>query len=159
MSDKRLTTCLWFDGQAEDAAKFYGTVFKDFKLGPTSYYNDAGPGPAGSVITVEFEINGQRFVGLNGGPEFKFNEAISFQIPCENQDEVDYYWTTLTADGGQEGPCGWLRDKFGVAWQVVPERLLELINDPDPAKATRATKAMYAMHKIDIAAVEKAYAG
>jgi predicted 3-demethylubiquinone-9 3-methyltransferase (glyoxalase superfamily) len=158
MTDKAFTTCLWFDTQAEEAANFYLSVFKDSKLGRIGRYTDAGPRPAGSVMVVEFELNGQKFVGLNGGPEFTFNESISFQIPCTNQDEVDYYWNKLT-EGGQEGPCGWLKDKYGVSWQVVPTTVIDLISDPDPEKATRATKAMFTMNKLDIAAIQKAHAG
>jgi predicted 3-demethylubiquinone-9 3-methyltransferase (glyoxalase superfamily) len=159
MTDHRLTTCLWFDGNAEEAANFYTSVFTDAKIGRIGRYTEAGPGPAGSVLAIEFELNGQKFVGLNGGPQFKFDEAISFQIPCENQDEVDYYWNTLTADGGQEAECGWLKDKFGVSWQVVPTRIIDLISDPDPVRAARTSAAMYTMKKLDIAALEKAYTG
>jgi predicted 3-demethylubiquinone-9 3-methyltransferase (glyoxalase superfamily) len=159
MCDKTFTTCLWFDGNGEDAANFYTTVFKDSKLGRINRYTDAMPAAAGSVLTVEFELNGQKFIALNGGPAFKFTEAISFQIPCENQEEVDYYWEKLTAGGGEESDCGWVKDKFGLSWQVVPTRLLELVSDPDPVKATRATQAMLSMKKLDIAALERAYAG
>ena len=158
MTSRPFTTCLWFDTQAEEAASFYTSIFKNSKLGQVAYYGEAGPRPAGSVMTVEFEVNGQQFVGLNGGPEFKFNEAISFQIHCADQEEVDYHWNRLT-DGGEEGPCGWLKDKYGVSWQVVPDALIELISDSDPEKARRATEAMFAMRKIDIAALQKAYAG
>jgi predicted 3-demethylubiquinone-9 3-methyltransferase (glyoxalase superfamily) len=158
MTSRPFTTCLWFDTQAEEAASFYTSIFKNSKLGQVAYYGEAGPRPAGSVMTVEFEVNGQQFVGLNGGPEFKFNEAISFQIHCADQEEVDYHWNRLT-DGGEEGPCGWLKDKYGVSWQVVPDALIELISDSDPEKARRATEAMFAMRKIDIAAVERAHAG
>ncbi|GAB2988611.1 VOC family protein [Amycolatopsis acidiphila] len=159
MTDKAFITSLWFDGNGEEAARFYTSVFKDSKMGRTARYTEAGPGPAGAVITVEFELHGQKFVAINGGPEFKFDEAISFQIPCENQEEVDYYWGTLTADGGQESQCGWLKDKFGLSWQVVPTRLTELLSDADSAKAARATKAMLSMKKLDIAALEKASEG
>jgi predicted 3-demethylubiquinone-9 3-methyltransferase (glyoxalase superfamily) len=156
-----LTTCLWFDTQAEEAAQFYASVFPDSKVGKLTRYHADDPmaaqiGRDGSVMTVEFEILGQKFVGLNGGPEFRFNEAVSFQIPCADQDEVDTYWSKLTADGGEEGPCGWLKDKFGVSWQVVPNVLIELTTDPDPARALRATQAMYQMKKIDIAALQAA---
>ncbi|GHF62389.1 putative 3-demethylubiquinone-9 3-methyltransferase (glyoxalase superfamily) [Amycolatopsis bartoniae] len=159
MTDNRLTTCLWFDGRAEDAANFYVTVFDNASIGQVARYPGTGGGPAGSVMTVEFEINGQKFVGLNGGPQFKFTEAVSFQIPCETQEEVDYYWDRLTADGGEEGPCGWVKDKFGLSWQVVPNRLLELTTGPDAEQAARAFEAMMSMHKLDIAALEKAAAG
>lgn len=156
MTSKPFTTCLWFDTQAEEAANFYVSVFKDGKLGNIARYNDATPERAGEVITVEFEINGQHFMGLNGGPQFTFDEAISFQIYCADQEEVDYYWNTLLAGGGQESQCGWLKDRFGLSWQVVPDRLIELLSGSDTERAVRATKAMYAMRKIDIAAIEKA---
>jgi Uncharacterized protein conserved in bacteria len=152
------TTCLWFDGQAEEAAEHYTSIFKNSKRGNVARYTEAGPGPAGSVMVAEFELNGQKFVALNGGPEFTFNESVSFQIRCADQDEVDYHWTRLT-EGGEEGPCGWLKDKFGVSWQVVPEVLLQWISDPDPAKAARTTEAMMAMKKFDIAALQKAHEG
>ncbi|MEU8891193.1 VOC family protein [Streptomyces sp. NPDC048442] len=153
------TTCLWFDDKAEEAVDFYLSVFKDGSRGRTLRYNEAGPGVAGSVVTVEFEINGQRFVALNGGPMFRFSEAVSFQIDCADQAEVDHYWARLTEDGGEESQCGWLKDKYGVSWQVAPAELIDLIGDPDPEKATRATKAMYGMQKIDIATVRRAHAG
>ncbi|GAA1423401.1 VOC family protein [Streptomyces thermospinosisporus] len=159
MTTKGFTTCLWFDGQAEEAANFYVSVFKDSSLGDTLRYTEAGPGPAGSVLTVEFVLNGQKFIALNGGPEFKFSEAISFQIDCENQAEVDYYWDKLVEGGGEHGPCGWLKDRYGVSWQVNPVRLTEMLKDPDQSKADRAMKAMLQMHKLDIAELEKAYAG
>ncbi|GAA3044732.1 VOC family protein [Streptomyces glomeratus] len=153
------TTCLWFDGQAEEAADFYVSVFKNSRLGRVGRYTDAGPGPAGSVMAVEFVANGQKFVALNGGPQFTFSEAISFQIFCDDQDEVDHYWNRLTEGGGEPGPCGWLKDRYGLSWQVVPARLIELISDPDPEKAARTTQVMMTMSKLDIAALEKAYAG
>ena len=159
MTSQPLTTCLWFDTQAEAAATYYTSIFKDPKLGNVSRYGEAGPRPAGMVITAEFELNGQQFLALNGGPEYTFTEAISFQIPCADQDEVDYYWERLTADGGQEGPCGWLKDKFGLSWQVVPTVLSALLGDSDPEKSGRATKAMLSMGKLDIAALERAHAG
>ena len=153
------TTCLWFDGQAEEAASYYTSIFPKSKLGKVVRYTEAGPGPAGTVVTVEFEANGHKFVALNGGPEFTFNEAISFEIRCEDQDEVDHYWNTLTADGGEESVCGWVKDKYGVSWQVVPQVLVEMVSDPDQQKATRAMAAMLKMRKLDIAELEKAYAG
>ncbi|PGH52674.1 VOC family protein [Streptomyces sp. Ru87] len=159
MATKGFTTCLWFDGRVEEAANYYVSVFKDSKLGGIARYTEAGPGPAGSVITAEFEINGQKFVALNGGPEFSFTEAISFQIFCDDQDEVDYYWDALTADGGQEVQCGWVKDKYGVSWQVIPSGFVELVQDPDPEKAKRATEAMMSMKKLDLAAVRRAHAG
>jgi predicted 3-demethylubiquinone-9 3-methyltransferase (glyoxalase superfamily) len=158
MTGKAFTTCLWFDTDSEAAANYYTSIFKDSKLGRVGRYTEAGPGPAGSVMTVEFELNGQQFIALNGGPQFTFNEAISFQIPCEDQDEVDYYWSKLS-EGGQEVACGWLTDKYGLSWQVVPTVLIDMIADPDPEKAKRATEAMLAMTKFDIAALQKAYAG
>lgn len=158
MTEKAFTTCLWFDTEAEAAAHFYTSIFKDSKLGRISYYTEAGPGPAGSVMVVEFELNGQKFVGLNGGPQFTFNEAVSFQIPCADQDEVDYYWGRL-AEGGKEIACGWVTDRYGLSWQVVPTVLTEMIGDPDQEKAARVTQAMLSMVKFDIAALRKAYAG
>ncbi len=159
MATDGFTTCLWFDNEAEEAAHYYVSVFKNSSIGKIAHYTEGSPRPAGTVLTVEFTANGHRFVALNGGPEFKFNEAISFQIFCENQEEIDYYWTKLTENGGEPGPCGWLKDRYGVSWQVIPERLDDMISDPDPAKSQRAMKAMLAMHKLDLAALEKAYAG
>ncbi|BDH05613.1 VOC family protein [Streptomyces seoulensis] len=159
MSTDGFTTCLWFDGQAEEAAHYYVSVFKDSGIGRVTHWSEAGPGEPGTVLTVEFTANGQKFVALNGGPEFKFSEAISFQILCADQREIDHYWTRLTEDGGEGGPCGWLKDKFGVSWQVCPERLLEMTSDPDPQKAARAFTAMMTMGKLDLAALEEAYAG
>ncbi|GGZ96538.1 VOC family protein [Streptomyces echinoruber] len=159
MTDDGFTTCLWFDGQAEEAAHYYVSVFKNSRIGRVTRSTEAGPGPAGSALTVEFVANGQKFVALNGGPEFTFNEAISFQIHCDGQEEVDHYWARLTEGGGQPGPCGWLKDRYGVSWQVVHKRLFDLVGDPDQEKAARATRAMLAMGKLDIAALEKAHAG
>lgn len=158
MATDGFTTCLWFDGQAEEAANHYVSIFENSRLGEVVRTTDAGPGPAGSVVTVEFEINGQRFVGLNGGPMFTFSEAVSFQILCDDQAEVDHYWEKLT-QGGEESECGWLKDRFGVSWQVVPRRLMEMLRDPDQEKAKRATEAMLTMRKLDLPALEKAYAG
>jgi predicted 3-demethylubiquinone-9 3-methyltransferase (glyoxalase superfamily) len=149
---------LWFDTEAEDAADFYTSVFKNSRIVNVARYTEAGPRPAGTVMTVEFELDGQRFVGINGGPEFKFSEAVSFQISCETQDDVDYYWEQLT-DGGEEGPCGWVKDKFGLSWQVVPTGMDELFSDPDPTRAERAMRAMFEMKKIDIAALRAAADG
>ncbi|GAA1936582.1 VOC family protein [Kitasatospora viridis] len=154
----QLVTCLWFDGQAEEAAKHYLGIFPDSSLGSVLRHTEAGPGAPGSALTVEFTLNGQRFLGLNGGPQFSFSEAISFQIPCADQAEVDHYWEKLS-EGGEEGPCGWLKDRFGVSWQVVPTVMPQLLGDPDPEKAARATKAMMAMGKLDIAALLRAHAG
>jgi predicted 3-demethylubiquinone-9 3-methyltransferase (glyoxalase superfamily) len=159
MTAQPFTTCLWFDGQAEEAASYYTSIFKNSKLGNVVHYAESEHQPAGSVMTVEFELNGQRFMGLNGGPEFKFNEAISFQIFCADQDEVDYYWNALTEGGGEEGPCGWLKDKYGVSWQVIPNALMDMTSDPDREKARRAIEAMYQMKKLDIATLRQAYDG
>jgi predicted 3-demethylubiquinone-9 3-methyltransferase (glyoxalase superfamily) len=158
MSTDGLTTCLWFDGQAEEAANHYVSIFKRSKLGRIGHYTEAGPGPAGSVLAVEFELNGQKFVGLNGGPQFTFNEAISLQLYCDDQDEVDYYWSKLS-EGGEEGVCGWLKDRYGVSWQVIPAGLIEMLGDADPEKAKRTTEAMLAMTKLDFAGLQQAYAG
>lgn len=152
------TTCLWFDGQAEEAAHHYLSIFKNSRLGGVVRYNEAGPGTPGEVMAVEFVLNGQKFMGLNGGPQFTFSEAVSFQVRCEDQEEVDYYWDRLT-DEGEEGQCGWLKDKYGVSWQVFPTELLRLVTDSDPQKAKRATDAMLGMHKIDLAAIRAAHAG
>ncbi len=149
---------LWFDTEAEQAAGFYISVFKNSRIGNVAHYTEAGPRPAGTVMTVEFELDGQRFVGINGGPEFTFSEAVSFQITCKDQDEVDYYWERL-GEGGQEGPCGWLKDRYGLSWQVVPEGMDELFADPDPQRAQRAMQAMFGMTKIDVAALQKAADG
>jgi predicted 3-demethylubiquinone-9 3-methyltransferase (glyoxalase superfamily) len=159
MTGDGFTTCLWFDGQAEEAAEYYISLFKNSKLGKVGRYNDAGPGTPGSVMAVEFEINGQKFMGLNGGPDFKFSEAISFQIHCDDQEEVDHYWNRFVEDGGEEGPCGWLKDKYGLSWQIIPAGAVELITDPDPVKAKRTTEAMFKMKKLDIEALRKANAG
>ncbi|MEV5875250.1 VOC family protein [Streptomyces sp. NPDC052101] len=159
MTTDGFITCLWFDGQAEDAAAFYVSVFKNSSIGRVSRYTDAGPGETGSVLTVEFTANGQKFVALNGGPQFKFNEAVSFQILCADQTEIDHYWTKLTENGGEGGPCGWLKDRYGVSWQVVYDRLLDMIQDPDPEKNARTMKSMMGMGKLDVAALEAAHAG
>ena len=158
MTDRSLVTCLWFDTQAEEAARFYTALFKDAKLGAIHRNTDAGPGPAGAVMLVEFELNGQKFSALNGGPQFTFNEAVSIVVPCADQAEVDYYWDGLSA-GGQEIACGWLKDRYGLCWQIVPSVFFEMIADPDPAKAARVMQAMMGMTKFDIAGLEQAYAG
>ncbi|MFJ3718354.1 VOC family protein [Streptomyces sp. NPDC090057] len=152
-------TCLWFDGQAEEAAQFYVAVFKNSSVGRLSRYPEGSPGQAGSVMSVEFTANGQKFVALNGGPQFTFNEAISFQIHCSDQQEIDHYWSRLTENGGQGGPCGWLKDRYGVSWQVVYDRLIDMVSDPESERAERATRAMMGMGKLDVAALERAYAG
>ena len=149
---------LWFDTEAEEAAGFYTSVFKNSRIVNVTHYTEAGPREAGSVMTVEFELDGQRFVGINGGPDFTFSEAVSFQITCQGQDEVDYYWDRLT-DGGEEWPCGWLKDKYGLSWQVVPTGMEELFADPDQSRATRAMQAMFGMSKLDMAALQRAADG
>ncbi|ANB04767.1 3-demethylubiquinone-9 3-methyltransferase [Streptomyces ambofaciens] len=159
MDTDGFTTCLWFDGRAEEAARFYVSLFENSAIGAVTHYPEGAHQPAGNVLTVDFTANGQKFVALNGGPEFTFNEAISFQITCHDQKEVDHYWTALTEGGGEEGPCGWVKDRFGVSWQVVPARLEEMFRDPDTTKVARANQAMMTMRKLDIAALEKAYAG
>ncbi len=153
-----ISTCLWFDGRAEEAANFYVSVFPNSKILKTARYGEAGPGPAGSVMTIEFELDGRKFLGLNGGPHFKFTEAISFIINCQTQEEVDRYWQTLTA-GGAEVQCGWLKDKFGLSWQVVPSVLGQLLSDPDAKKAGRVMQAMMGMKKLDIRGLQQAAAG
>ena len=156
---QRITTNLWFDfGQAEKAAEFYCSVFDNSRIVSTANYTESSPGEAGTVMVVEWELDGQRFVGINGGPEFKFSEAISLQINCETQEEIDYYWEKLT-DGGEEGPCGWLKDRYGVSWQVTPTGMDELFSDPDKSRADRAMKAMLQMKKLDIAALREAADG
>ncbi|MFD8983725.1 VOC family protein [Streptomyces sp. NPDC059564] len=156
MTSKGFTTCLWFDGDAEAAADYYLSVFKGGTLGRIGRYPEGSPGQAGEVMTVEFEINGQNFVGLNGGPEFQFTEAISFQVNCEDEAEGDYYWDALTKDGGQEVACGWVKDRFGVSWQVIPPGVIDLINDPDPGRAARATAPKMKMKKLDVAELRRA---
>lgn len=156
MSKQKITPFLWFDTQAEEAANFYVSVFKNSKILKVTYYGDGGPGMKGSVMTVSFDLDEQEFVALNGGPSFKFTEAISFVVNCETQEEVDDYWKKLT-DGGKEVQCGWLRDKYGLSWQIVPRILTELIADKDEAKANRVMHAMMQMVKIDIPVLKKAY--
>jgi predicted 3-demethylubiquinone-9 3-methyltransferase (glyoxalase superfamily) len=159
---RKITPFLWFDTQAEEAAHFYTTVFKNSRIKQISRYGKAGyqkhGKDAGSVMTVSFELEGQSLVALNGGPHIKFNEAISFQITCETQDEIDYFWSKLS-DGGEEGPCGWLKDKFGLSWQVVPAILPHLLMDDDKAKSDRAMSALLQMKKLDIAALQRAHGG
>jgi predicted 3-demethylubiquinone-9 3-methyltransferase (glyoxalase superfamily) len=147
---------LWFDGQAEDAANFYVSIFKNSKILNVSRYSEAGPQPAGTVLTVTFQLDGQELMALNGGPEYTFTPAISFSVDCKTQDEVDWFWDKLSA-GGQTVQCGWLTDKFGVSWQIVPTVLGELLSDPDPVKSQRVMKAMLQMIKIDIKALQQAY--
>jgi predicted 3-demethylubiquinone-9 3-methyltransferase (glyoxalase superfamily) len=162
---QKITPFLWFDDQAEEAAKFYTSIFKDSKVGKILRYSEEtakisqSGRPPGSVLTIEFEIEGQKFTALNGGPQFKFNESVSFVVNCETQEEVDYFWEKLTADGGEESACGWLKDKFGLSWQITPMVLIEMLQDKDPEKSERAMKAMLQMQKIDINTLKVAYAG
>ncbi len=157
----RIAPCLWFDSQAEDAANFYVSIFRNAKINRISRYSKAGNDihgrPAGSVMTVEFDLDGLTFTALNGGPVFQLSEAISFQIPCETQEEIDYYWSKLTADGGQEGPCGWLKDKFGLSWQVTPTVLPRMLTDQNTDKVERVTDAFMQMKKFDIAELTRVY--
>ncbi len=155
----KISPFLWFDTQAEEAANLYVSIFPNSKILASARYGDAGPGPKGSVMTVQFQLDGQEIIALNGGPIYKFTEAFSLSVDCKNQEEVDRYWTMLTANGGQEGPCGWLKDKFGLSWQVTPAILPQMLTDTDRKKAARVMEAMMKMKKIDIAALKRAYEG
>jgi predicted 3-demethylubiquinone-9 3-methyltransferase (glyoxalase superfamily) len=155
---REIAPCLWFDTEAEEAATFYTSVFPRSRIQEVTHYGPGGRREEGMVMTVEFELNGQKLIALNGGPEFTFSEAVSLHVSCETQEEVDAYWAALT-DGGEEGPCGWLKDRFGLSWQIDPVRLQELLADPDPARAERAMQAMLTMKKIDIAELERAADG
>jgi len=152
----KITPFLWFDQQAEEAANFYTSVFKNSQINAVTRYTEAGPGPAGTAMTVAFTLDGQPFTALNGGPSYTFNEAVSFVVHCEDQAEVDHLWSQLTA-GGKEVACGWLKDKYGLAWQIVPKRFLELMMDPDPVRKQRVMKAMFQMKKLDLPVLEAAY--
>jgi predicted 3-demethylubiquinone-9 3-methyltransferase (glyoxalase superfamily) len=157
---QKLTPNLWFDTQAEEAANHYVSIFRNSRIVSVMHYPDNAPREAGMVMTVEFELDGQRFVGINGGPEFTFDEAVSFMIECDTQEEIDRYWDTLIGSGGQEGPCGWLKDRFGLSWQVVPRGMDAMFApDADPARAARAMEAMFGMKKIDMAAMQRAANG
>jgi predicted 3-demethylubiquinone-9 3-methyltransferase (glyoxalase superfamily) len=159
MSDPKITPYLWFDDDAEEAIAFYSAIFPDARVIDEQRYPEGAPGPAGTLMTATFELAGQRFVALNGGPAFDFTEAISFFIRCDSAEEVDYFWDALLADGGEPSQCGWLKDKFGLSWQVVPQKLMDYLSDPDPVKAQRVMQAMLQMSKIDVAALDAAYAG
>src|SRR5689334_24441012 len=163
IAEQKITPCLWFDSEAEDAAKFYCSIFENSKIEQVSRYVDAGQEihgkKAGTVMVVAFNLEGQKFVALNGGPQFKFDEAVSFQISCRTQKEVDYFWSKLTAEGGKEGPCGWLKDKFGLSWQVVPTSLIDMMLDKDASKVARVTNAFLKMKKFDIEALKCAFDG
>jgi predicted 3-demethylubiquinone-9 3-methyltransferase (glyoxalase superfamily) len=154
----QITPSLWFDTEAEEAAEFYCSIFANSRIVSRSHYGEAGPREAGTVMVVEWELDGKRFIGINGGPQFKFDEAVSFTIGCEDQDEVDYYWDKLT-DGGEESQCGWLKDRFGLSWQVVPKGMAEVMGDPDPERANRAMQAMLQMRKLDLEALRRAADG
>lgn len=156
---QKIFPSLWFDHQAEEAANFYISIFKNSKMGTIARYGEAGPGPEGAVMTVTFQLEGQDFMAINGGPVFHFTEAISFYVNCETQEEVDVLWAKLTADGGEESMCGWLKDKYGVSWQIVPTELEKLLNASDPEKARRVTEAMFQMKKLDIGVLRRAYEG
>ena len=153
---KKIVPCLWFNNQAEEAARFYTTIFQNSKIDNISYYGDSGPGIKGTVLTITFQLNGQEIMALNGGPEYKFTPAISLFVNCENQGEVDYYWEKLS-EGGEKGPCGWLTDKFGVSWQIVPTILGILLSDKDEKKAARVMQAMLQMTKLDVKVLQQAY--
>jgi predicted 3-demethylubiquinone-9 3-methyltransferase (glyoxalase superfamily) len=155
---QRITPNLWFDTEAEEAAAFYCSVFPNSRIVSVAHYNDAGPRPAGSVMTVEFELDGERVIGINGGPEFTFSEAVSLMITCADQAEIDHYWERLT-DGGEEGPCGWCKDRYGLSWQVVPDGWDELFGEADPTRAERAMRAMFGMKKLDLAELRRAADG
>jgi len=155
---QKISPNLWFDTEAEQAAAFYVSVFKNSRIVNVTHYTEAGPRPADLVMVVEFELDGQRFVGINGGPEFTFSEAVSLEIACEDQEEIDYFWERLS-EGGQEGPCGWLKDRYGVSWQVVPAGMDDLFADVDPGRAARAMRAMFGMRKLDIAELRRAADG
>lgn len=155
-----ITPNLWFDTEAEEAAEFYVGIFPDSRITLVTHFTENAPRPAGMVMTVEFELDGQRFVGINGGPEFTFDEAVSLMVECDSQEEIDHYWTALTAGGGEEGPCGWCKDRFGLSWQVVPKGMDAVFGEgADPAAANRAMQAMLAMRKIDMAALQAAAEG
>lgn len=155
---QKITPFLWFNNNAEEAVNYYTSIFKDSKILHTSRYGEAGPGPTGSLMTAAFMLNGQEFAALNGGPQYNFTEAISFVVSCDTQEEVDYYWNTL-AHEGVESRCGWLKDKFGISWQIIPKTLMKLLQDKDPAKSKRVLMAMLEMSKIDIAKLEAAHLG
>lgn len=155
---QKITTYLWFDGDAEEAADLYTSIFKNSKILNVARYGDAGPGPKGTAMTVNFQLEGQEFIALNGGPQYKFTEAISLLVDCDTQKEVDELWSKLTA-GGEESMCGWLKDKFGLSWQIIPSALFRLMSDPDPEKSKRVMEAMLQMKKIDVGVLERAHAG
>jgi predicted 3-demethylubiquinone-9 3-methyltransferase (glyoxalase superfamily) len=154
---RKITPFLWFDNNAEEALRFYTSIFKNSKIGNVTRFSEAGPGPAGSVMSATFELEGQEFTAINGGPYFKFTEAISFFVRCDSQEEIDYYWEKLIEGGGEPSQCGWLKDKYGLSWQIVPPILIEMLQDKDSGKASRVTKAMLQMSKLDIKTLKQAY--
>jgi len=156
---QRITPFLWYDGKAEEAVKLYTSVFKNSKIIEIKYWNEGGPYPPTQVMTATFELDGQRFYAFDAGPMFKFTEATSFMVSCETQEEVDHYWNSLTANGGEESMCGWLKDKFGLSWQITPTALMKMMGDPDKEKAGRAMEAMMTMKKINIAEIQAAFDG
>lgn len=156
---QKITTFLWFDNNAEEAVNFYISVFKNSRILETTRYTSAGSGPAGTVMTIAFELDGQQFTALNGGPQFKFTEAISLVVNCQSQEEVDYFWNKLTEDGGEQGRCGWLKDKYGLSWQIVPDVLMKLLKETDDSKVARVVKALMQMKKLDIKKLEEAAVG
>jgi predicted 3-demethylubiquinone-9 3-methyltransferase (glyoxalase superfamily) len=156
IASQKITPFLWFENQAEDAVNFYTSIFKNSRILTVNRYGEGGPAPKGSVMTIAFELEGQKFTALNGGPQFKFTEAISFVVNCETQDEVDHFWNRLT-EGGQEIQCGWLKDRYGLSWQIVPTALFKLLQDQDPARSARVMQALFQMKKLDIAALQKVY--
>jgi len=158
LTSQKITPFLWFDGNAEEAVNLYVSIFENSEIGDITRYGKEGPGPEGSVMTVEFRLRGQDFVALNGGPEFRFTEAVSFLVNCETQEEIDRFWKKLS-EGGEEGPCGWLKDRYGLSWQIAPSVLGEMLQDKDPEKAGRVMQAMLQMGKIDIATLRRAYEG
>ena len=159
MTRQKITTYLWFNDNAEEAMQFYVSIFRNSKIRSVTRYGEAGPGPEGSVMIGTFQLEGQEFIALNGGPRFRFTEAISLFVTCESQEEVDDLWARLTADGGEPSMCGWLKDRFGLSWQIIPRTLMELMSDPDPEKSKRVMEAMLQMSKIDVAALQRAYEG
>ncbi|PZR60753.1 MAG: hypothetical protein DLM71_10370 [Chloroflexi bacterium] len=156
---QKITPSLWFDTEAEEAANFYVSTFKDSRILNVARYGSAGPRPEGTVMTVDFQLHGQQFNAINGGPDFKFTEAISLHVSCESQEEVDELWEALTAEGGEPGPCGWLKDRYGLSWQIVPVALGEMLSDPDPEKSQRVMAAMLQMSKIEVPELRRAYEG
>jgi predicted 3-demethylubiquinone-9 3-methyltransferase (glyoxalase superfamily) len=156
-ANQKITPCLWFDGNAEDAIEFYLSVFKDSKVLEITHWGNSDPEKEGKVLIAKFQLAGEEYLALNGGPQFRFTEAVSLTVDCANQEEIDYYWEKLTADGGEPGPCGWLKDKFGLSWQIVPSLIMEMLQDKDVDRSTRVMNALMDMHKLEIAELQRAY--